>query len=58
MYVGRCLRGTVFETIRMAPEKMPADPRPATARPMMRAVEFGAAPQTAEPISKMAMAAR
>jgi hypothetical protein len=32
---------------------MPAQPKPAIARPMMSAVEFGAVPQMIEPISKM-----
>jgi hypothetical protein len=41
-----------------APEKIPADPMPAIARPTMSALEVGAAPQTAEPISKMAIAVR
>jgi len=35
------------------PEKMPAEPMPAMARPTIRATEVGAAPQTAEPTSKM-----
>jgi hypothetical protein len=38
------------------PERMPAQPTPATARPTTRAVEVGAAPHMAEPISKMMMA--
>ena len=29
----------------MTPLKMPADPRPATALPMINAIEFGAVPQ-------------
>lgn len=37
---------------RTDPEKMPAAPTPAMALPMMKAVEFGAAPQTADPSSK------
>jgi hypothetical protein len=41
-----------------APEKIPAQPSPATARPTIRAVEVGAVPQTKEPISKIAMAIR
>ncbi len=41
-----------------APEKIPADPTPATALPMMSATEVGAAPQTTEPISKMVMAVK
>lgn len=39
-----------------APENIPADPRPAIARPTIRASEVGAAPQTAEPISKIVIA--
>ena len=35
------------------PEKMPADPKPAMARPIMKAIELGAAPQTADPASKI-----
>jgi hypothetical protein len=42
----------------MAPEIIPAEPNPAMARPTMNTVELGAAPQSAEPTSKMAMAAR
>jgi len=41
-----------------APEKIPADPMPATARPMIRAIEFGARPQIKDPISNTAMALR
>lgn len=37
----------------IAPEKIPADPRPAMARPMMKTIELGAAPQIADPTSKM-----
>jgi hypothetical protein len=44
--------------IKIAPEKIPAAPTPATARPIMRAVEFGATPQISEPISKMKRAMR
>lgn len=40
------------------PEKIPAEPSPAMARPMIKAVEFGAAPHTADPISKIPMAIR
>jgi hypothetical protein len=42
--------------MRMAPEKIPADPTPAIARPMIKAAELGAAPQMALPISKMTRA--
>lgn len=41
-----------------APPEMPDEPMPAMARPMMKAVELGAAPQIAEPTSKRATAAR
>jgi hypothetical protein len=58
MYVGRCLNGTVTEMIKIAPEKIPAAPTPATARPMMRAVELGATPQIKEPTSKINRATR
>lgn len=37
----------------IAPEKIPAEPKPAIARPAMNTGEFGAAPQTALPISKI-----
>jgi hypothetical protein len=44
--------------MRMAPEKIPAAPTPATALPMMSAVELGATPQIREPTSKMKSAIR
>jgi hypothetical protein len=37
---------------------MPLDPNPEIARPIMKAVEVGAAPQIAEPISKMTIPLR
>ena len=37
------------------PEKIPAVPAPAMALPTMKTVELGAAPQIAEPISKIAI---
>ena len=37
----------------MQPEKMPADAKPAMPRPMMNMIELVAAPQIAEPISKI-----
>lgn len=40
------------------PEKIPAPPTPATALPIISAVEDGAAPQTAEPTSKIMIAMR
>lgn len=44
--------------MRMAPEKIPADPTPAIARPIIKAAELGAAPQMALPISKMTSAVK
>lgn len=41
-----------------APEKIPAEPMPAMARPMIRVVEVLATPQISEPSSKMKMAIR
>lgn len=41
----------------IAPEKIPATPSPAMARPMMRVVEFGATPHINEPNSKITTAA-
>jgi len=37
------------------PERIPPDPKPAIALPRMNAIEFGAAPQRAEPPSKSTM---
>lgn len=42
----------------MLPAITPAEPAPAIARPIMRALEDGAEPHTAEPISKRAIATR
>lgn len=58
MYIGRCRRGTVLAMIKIAPLKIPAAPRPATARPMMRVIEFGATPDIKEPSSNTNKAAR
>jgi hypothetical protein len=58
IYVGRWRRGTLRPTIRMAPEKIPAAPKPATARPRIRPRELGVTPQTREPISKRVKASR
>jgi hypothetical protein len=52
MNIGRLLRGTIKVTMTVDPAVMPAVPTPAMARPIMKAVEFGAAPQMAEPTSK------
>lgn len=56
--IGLLTKGTAYAMMTRAPEKIPADPTPAIARPMMRATEVGAAPQTTEPISKMKIADR
>lgn len=45
-------------TIVYAPDPNPAAPTPVMARPTMRALLFGATPQTREPTSKMNMASR
>jgi hypothetical protein len=55
---GRLRRGTSGSKIIIPPEKMPADPRPAMARPTMKAVELGAAPQSADPASKITIESR
>ncbi len=41
-----------------APEKMPADPKPAIARPTINVALDGATPQIRDPISKTPMAKR
>jgi len=41
-----------------APLKMPADPAPERARPMMKAIELGATAESREPTSKMKRATR
>ncbi len=51
MYFGLSASGTVLTIKIIAPEVMPADPRPWIARPIMTAMEFGADPQIAEPSS-------
>ena len=40
---------------RTTPERMPPDPSPAMVLPRMKATEFGAAPQRAEPASNSRM---
>ena len=40
------------------PENIPAHPRPAIARPIIRAVDVGATPQTKDPSSKIPIADR
>jgi hypothetical protein len=44
--------------ITVEPEKMPAEPVPAMARPMIKATDVGAAPQRVEPTSKIPMEMR
>ena len=56
--MGRFSSGIVYATMTNAPEKIPAAPTPAMARPMINASEVGAAPHTVEPTSKMKMAVR
>lgn len=58
MYCGRFSRGKIWVRMTEDPENIPAEPIPAMARPMMKAVELGAAPQIAEPTSKTTTAAR
>lgn len=48
---GLFARGTDLAMMINAPEKIPAPPIPAIARPTMRARELGLAPQIVEPIS-------
>ncbi|OKO90392.1 hypothetical protein PENSUB_13525 [Penicillium subrubescens] len=54
---GRFDKGTDLGMIISALKKMPAPPIPATTRPIMWSTELGLAPQMAEPISKIIMAA-
>ena len=56
--IGRFSSGVVCANVTSAPVKIPALPRPATARPTMRAVEFGATPHIRDPSSKMKRATR
>lgn len=58
VYIGRFTNGTEYATMISAPENTPAEPRPATARPQINAIEFGATPQTRLPSSKMKIAMR
>ncbi|KAK5636419.1 hypothetical protein RRF57_012130 [Xylaria bambusicola] len=52
--MGRFRRGTMVIMIMVTPEKIPAPPRPAIARPTMKTMEFGAAPQMTDPTSNKA----
>lgn len=53
--MGRLCRGIIDTMTNMAPVKMPAEPKPAMARPAMNVGESRATPQTREPISKTTM---
>ena len=50
---GRFLRGISGSMMTMLPVKIPADAKPVIARPMIKDTDVGAAPQRAEPASKM-----
>ena len=56
IYKGLFSSGTVCIIKITDPAVIPAEPIPAIARPNMKAVELGAAPQTAEPTSKRKIA--
>jgi hypothetical protein len=56
--IGRFCSGTASVMSTITPEKMPQEPSPAIALPIMKAVEFGAAPHIADPISNNTMAMR
>lgn len=56
--IGLFTSGTAYAIMTRAPENIPADPTPATARPMIRATEVGAAPQMTEPTSKIKIAVK
>lgn len=58
VYIGRFTRGTEYATMIKAPEKIPALPMPAMARPIIKAMELGAAPQMRLPSSNMPIAMR
>ena len=58
VHIGRFRSGTLCMIMTIAPEKTPADPSPAIARPRMKAVELGAAPHRTEPSSKRPMTVR
>lgn len=58
MIKGRMCRGAVCAIEIVTPENIPAAPRPATERPMMRDMLVGARAHIREPISKMTRTAR
>ena len=47
------LNGVIFAMMMKQPENIPAPPIPAIARPIINAMEVGAAPQMALPTSNM-----
>ena len=55
MYLGLFSSGKRSERMTFPPVLLPALPMPAMARPMMKAVDEGAAAQMMDPISKMKM---
>jgi hypothetical protein len=50
---GLIFRDTEWARITSAPENIPEHPTPATARPTIKILEFGAIPQINDPISKI-----
>ena len=56
-YFGRLCKGTKSTKMMIAPAVVPAVPIPAMARPIIKAVDVGAAAQTIEPISKTTIVA-
>lgn len=57
-YAGLLAKGEIIVMVTSAPLKMPADPAPERARPMMKAIELGATAEIREPTSKMKRATR
>ena len=55
---GRFRRGMSDIVIMMAPVMIPAPPRPAMARPTIRATEFGATPHMRDPTSNIKIVQR
>jgi hypothetical protein len=53
VYIGRSWSGTPIATMSKLPVKMPALPKPAMARPIMRHTELGAMPLTNDPNKNM-----
>jgi hypothetical protein len=51
--IGRFLSGTELARMIKAPENIPEQPTPATARPMIKTLEVGAIPHINEPASNI-----